>query len=120
MSAVLSVGGDAVASHSSAARLWEFAHQPETAIEISVGRDRRTTSRGVRIHRSRHPKDADATQRVGIPCTTFERTLCDCSTELTEFQLGRSFDDGLRRGVASIARLSECARRLESGPGRHM
>ncbi len=39
---------------------------------------------------------------------------------MSEYQLGRALDDGLRRGVASLRRLSVCAERLESGPGRHM
>jgi hypothetical protein len=62
----------------------------------------------------------DVTTVSGIPCTTFERTLCDCTTRLTPYQLGRVLDDGLRRGVASLARLKDCAERLDSGPGRHM
>ena len=36
---------------------------------------------------------------------------------LSEYQLGRALDDGLRRGVASLRRLRVCAERLESGPG---
>jgi hypothetical protein len=120
LSAVLSVGGYALASHTSAARLWGFTHSPEPVIEISVGRERRTTSHGVALHRSRCLDRTDATRRHGIPCTSFARTLCDCSTVLSEFQLGRTLDDGLRRGVATVADLIECARRLESGPGRHM
>src|SRR5215472_7298762 len=120
LSAVLSVGDGALASHSSAAQLWAFAYRPEAAIEVSVGRERRTTGRGIVLHRSRCLDDSDAARRSGIPCTSFERTLCDCSTALSEFQLGRTLDDGLRRGVTTIAGLVECARRLESGPGRHM
>lgn len=118
--AVLSVGGEALASHSSAARLWAFAYAPEASIEISVGRRQRAETRGLRLHRSRCLDETDAARRSGIPCTSFERTLCDCSTLLSEFQLGRTLDDGLRRGFASVERLGECARRLESGPGRHM
>jgi len=120
LSAVLSIGGPALASHSSAARLWAFAYLPETRIEISTGRDRRAETDGVVLHRSRCLDESEAARRDGIACTSFERTLCDCSTLLSDFQLGRTLDDGLRRGVASIARVGECARRLESGPGRHM
>jgi hypothetical protein len=36
------------------------------------------------------------------------------------FQIGRTFDDGLRRSVASLRKLERCAERLESGPGRRM
>jgi hypothetical protein len=120
LAAVLSVGGRGIASHSSAARLWTFAHSPESRIEVTVGRERATTSKGIRLHRSRCLEESDTATRRGIRCSTFERTLCDCTTVLSEFQLGRTLDDGLRRGLASLSRLRDCARRLESGPGRRM
>ena len=120
LSAVLSLGGKAVASHSSAARLWNFAYTPESAIEVTVGRSQRTTSRSIVLHRSRCFDESDVTHRSGIPCTSFERTLCDCTTLLSTFQLGRALDDGLRRGLVSLARLTDCAARLESGPRRRM
>ncbi len=104
LAVVLSTEGS-VASHSSAARLWNFDPRPEDLYETTVGSEHR---------------DDDLTVRQGISCTSFERTLCDCTTLLSEFQLGRVLDDGLRRGVASLRRLSNCSERLESGPGRHM
>jgi very-short-patch-repair endonuclease len=120
LAAVMSVGDGGFASHSSAARLWTFAHSPESEFEITVGRERATASKGIRLHRSGCLDESDVATRNGIRCSTFERTLCDCTTVLSHFQLGRTLDDGLRRGVASISRLRECARRLESGPGRRM
>jgi hypothetical protein len=60
------------------------------------------------------------TRRAGIPVTTFERTLLDCSTVLSQFQLARNLDDGLRRNVASLRVLREAAARLRSGPGRRL
>lgn len=119
LAAVLSVDG-AVASHSAAARLWSFQPRPEDRYEITVARQRRTSVRGVAFHSTCAVADQDVVQRQGIPCTSFERTLADCTTLLTENQLGRVLDDGLRRGIASLRRLSNCAERLESGPGRHM
>jgi hypothetical protein len=118
--AVLSAGSDALASHSSAARLWSYSAQPEDALEILLEGEHRPRIKGVRVHRSTRIAPEDRSSRAGIPCTSFERTLCDCSALLSEAQLGRTLDDGLRRGVASLARLHQCAERLESGPGRHM
>jgi hypothetical protein len=115
---VLSVDG-AVASHSSAARLWQFQPRPEDRYEITVDRPRRTEVRGVAFHTS-CVRDEDVVTRDDIACTSFERTLVDCTTLMSEWQLGRALDDGLRRGTASLARLAKCAERLESGPGRHM
>ena len=119
LAAVLSVEGS-VASHASATRLWNFVPRPEDRYEITIRRARRTRLRGLVLHRSGTLADDDVAQKAGIACTSFERTMCDCTTLLSEHQLGRALDDGLRRGVASLPRLRGCAERLESGPGRHM
>jgi hypothetical protein len=109
LAAVLSVDG-AVASHSAAARLWGFQPRPEDRYEITVARQHRTDVRGLAFHSSCTVGDEDIVRREGIPCTSFERTLADCTTLMTGNQLGRTLDDGLRRGVASLRRLSNCAR----------
>jgi hypothetical protein len=109
-----------VASHSSAARLWAFEPRPEDRYEITVDRRTFVRLRGAALHRSLTIGDPDLTRRDGIRCTSFERTICDCTTLLREHQLGRVLDDGLRRGIASLQRLRECSERTESGPGRHM
>jgi hypothetical protein len=119
LAVVLSVDGS-LASHASAARLWNFTPRPEDRYEITVRREHRARMRGVVLHRSGTLTDEDVSQHEDIACTSFERTLCDCTTLLSEHQLGRALDDGLRRGVASLRRLRSCAERLESGPGRHM
>jgi hypothetical protein len=116
---VLSVD-DAVASHASAARLWGFALRPEDRYEITMSRDRFARVEAARLHRSTRLDADEVTTRHGIRCTSFERTICDCTTLLSTFQLGRVLDDGLRRGLASLPRLERCAQRLESAPGRRM
>lgn len=119
LAVVLSVDGS-LASHASAARLWNFTPRPEDRYEITLGRERRARVRGVALHRSGTLTDEDGARREDIACTSFERTLCDCTTLMSEYQLGRALDEGLRRGVASLRRLRSCAERLESGPGRRM
>lgn len=119
LAVVLSVEGS-IASHSSAARLWSFEPRPEDRYEITIRRDRYTTLRGVVVHRSGTIADNDVTMRHGTACTSFERTLTDCTTLLSAHHLGRALDEGLRRGVASLQRLKGCSERTESGPGRHM
>lgn len=120
MAAVLAAGPGAVASHASAARLWDLAYLPLEAVDVTIlvePSDRRPRRRA---HRTTILPDEDRAIRSGIPCTSFERTLCDCSTTLTPFQLGRVLDDGLRRGAASLERLKRCTARLDSGPGRRL
>jgi hypothetical protein len=107
-------------SHSGSAHLWDYFYLPELGIEICLVNDCPIEIRGIRVHRTTRLHQDDIAERRGIPCTSFERTLCDCTTRLSEFQLGRVLDDGLRRKVASLERLKDCAERLESGPGRHM
>ncbi|MDP9332920.1 MAG: hypothetical protein M3Q30_06390 [Actinomycetota bacterium] len=106
LAVVLSRQGS-VASHASAARLWKFEPRPEDRYEVTAGRDYRAPMRGVVLHRSATLGDEDVVQRDGIACTSFERTLCDCTTLLSEYQLGRVLDDGMRRGVASLRRLTQ-------------
>ena len=107
-------------SHSGGAYLWDNVVLPELFVEICVETDFPLKISGVRTHRTMRLHEDDRSERKGIPCTSFERTLCDITTRLSEYQLGRVLDDGLRRKVASLTRLKDCAERLESGPGRHM
>jgi hypothetical protein len=122
LAAVLSAGAGAVASHAAAARLWGFAYLPSDGLDVTILVDARSSfgTRRPGLHRTRVLPDADVTERAGIPCTTFERTLCDCTTRLSPFQLGRVLDDGLRRNLASLDRLMKCVFRLDSGPGRRL
>jgi hypothetical protein len=119
LAAVLSVPGS-IASHSSAARMWSFDPRPEDRYEITVPRGCYVDIPGVTLHRSRIIGEPDVSTRNGIVVTSFERTLADCTVLLSEHQLSRVFDAGLRRGVASLRRLSDCLERTDSGPGRHM
>jgi hypothetical protein len=122
VTAVLASGPTAVASHAAAARLWNFAHLPADAFDVTVRVDR-VSSVSVRrpgVHRTLVLTSDDVAVRSGIACTSFERTLCDCTKLLTEYQLGRVLDDGLRRKEAALPRLLRCAARLDSGPGRKL
>jgi hypothetical protein len=122
LAAVLGAGPGAVASHAAAARLWQFSYLPQDALDVTVEAPAASWS-GTRrrgVHRTLILPPDDVAERSGIPCTGFERTLCDCTATLSAFQLGRVLDEGLRRDVASLARLMTCAARLDSGPGRRL
>jgi hypothetical protein len=97
MATVLVVGEGAVASHGSPARLWNFVHRPELGVDVLSRSELGSRRRGV--HRTTILPDEDVSVRSGMPCTSFERTLCDCTTLLSRLQLGRVLDDGLRRGT---------------------
>ncbi|HSL74126.1 MAG TPA: type IV toxin-antitoxin system AbiEi family antitoxin domain-containing protein [Ilumatobacteraceae bacterium] len=76
--AVLAVGGSALASHRSAARLWGVARPHDDPVDVTVvGERRRPRLDGVVLH---HPRDLDRLlpqRRQRIPCTNILRTLLD-------------------------------------------
>jgi hypothetical protein len=116
----LGAGETAVASHSSAARLLRFRYAPDDGFELTVNRTYPATLRGVHVHRSVLLGPSDVTRCDGIPCTTFERTFCDETAQLSWLQLSRVLDDGLRRNVTTLERVHECCARLDSGPNRRL
>jgi hypothetical protein len=120
LAATLCAGEAAVASHSSAARLLSFRYAPDDGLQLTVNRTYPAMLPGVHVHRSVFLGPSDVTRRDGIPCTTFERTLCDETTQLSWLQLSRVLDDGLRRKVTTLERMQECCARLDSGPNRRL
>jgi very-short-patch-repair endonuclease len=92
MAAVLALGGNAVLSHSTAARAWDL--RPSAgAIHVTVpgdaGRKRRT---GLRVHRSRTLTPQDTTTHRGIPITTAARTIIDLARTLEGRPLEHALD----------------------------
>ena len=80
----------AVASHSSAGRLWHSGFMPATDSRLTVHRPvTRVDIPGASSYTapscSTPPMYAD---RDGVPCTCFERTLCDSTTQLSWLQHG--------------------------------
>ena len=120
LAAVLAAGDDAVASHATAARLWGFRHHDDSGFEVTVPRGRWPKVDGVRVHSSEILGSDDTSRRKLVPCTSYERTLCDMTTRLSWFQLGRVLDDGLRRELTSLDKLHACVERLDSGPHRRL
>lgn len=116
LAAVLAVGGDAVASHRSAARLWDLADGDST-VELSVRRGRGPEPRGAIVHRSSDLAGEWCTQRRGIPVTNPLRTLVD----LGAVAPGRVVSDALERALVgrlvSVAAV-ERARAAHARPGR--
>lgn len=70
-------GFRAVASHRSAAALYELAGSREQVAEITCPRWRRARHPGVEVHETKALDPIDMTVVDGIPVTTAERTLFD-------------------------------------------
>jgi hypothetical protein len=119
MAGVLLGGDNAHASHSSAARLWGFPGFSDAGVEITVPLDRVVRRRELRAHRSGTLRDADLREVDGIPTLSAARTVADLSMRLEPAALGRLADEGLRRGVLTLAGLDRVVRHLSrKAPGR--
>ena len=121
--AVLAVGGSALASHRSAARLWGVPRPDSDPVDVTVvARRRRPALDGVVLH---HPRDLGRLvpqRRQSIPCTNILRTLVDLgavdphgvvdavghavSTRLASLTaIERTVADHARRGRSGVAAL---------------
>ncbi len=119
LAAVLAAGLTAVASHLTAARLWDLfdgAGSPgnEESIHLTAPSQRRL--RGVDVHR-RVLDSRERSSRRRVPVTSAARTIFDLASVIDATLLGRCTDEALRRRVLS---LGEIERLLDShrGPGR--
>lgn len=78
---VLSAGPDAVASHRSAAWLWDLGVDAPTMHEVTVGRARRPRTAALVVHQARDLVSVVAGRRRGIPVTDLGRTILDCASD---------------------------------------
>jgi Protein of unknown function (DUF559) len=100
------LAGPAVASHRSAAALWDFVDCGENIVEVTALRHRRRHCGDVVWHESRLLDPLDVTELDGIPVTRPLRTLLDLGVVLDLDRLEELLDDGLRRGWFSVASAS--------------
>ncbi len=115
--ACLAAGSDVVASHISAAWLWDLVERAPERPEITVPTTWRPELTGVKIHRSRDLDLSRTIIRSGIPTTDPLRTLVDLGAVMTPPELSDIIDRSLARRlvtlqgvVAEIDRLSRRGR----------
>ncbi|HZB72736.1 MAG TPA: type IV toxin-antitoxin system AbiEi family antitoxin domain-containing protein, partial [Acidimicrobiales bacterium] len=77
VAAVLSGGATTLASHRSAARLWELRGVPRWKAEVTALGRRLPLIEGVLVHRTDRLDPLDLGAMDGIPCTSASRTLLD-------------------------------------------
>ena len=105
-------GSRAVASHRSAAALWELPGAAVDLMEITCPRWRRARHDGLIVHETLVLGSADTTTVDHIPCTTIERTIFDmCGTA------GPARRSPPRQRAQAKADDSPSARRHERSPG---
>lgn len=114
LAACLWIGGTAVASHRSAAALWQMRGFEPRIIEVS-GR-KRVAREGVTVHHTL-VRESSKTVVADIPVTTASRTLVDLGAVVPSCRVEDALDDALRRGLVSLAEMRTLVER-DGGKGR--
>ena len=94
-------GFRAVASHRSAAALYELAGGRQDVSEITCPRWRRARHAGVEVHETKALDPIDMTVVDGIPVTTPERTLFDLGAVCGPLVVRMAFDKARRVGLVT-------------------
>lgn len=97
--AVHAAGPGALASHRSAAYLWDLDGSRAGRPEIVAPRHRRGRYDQARCHESTDLHLAGPVELDGIPCTGIARTLVDLGAVLPVERVQQSVDDAIRRGL---------------------
>jgi len=117
LATVWGAGALAVASHRSAAWLWELRDVPRWRPEVTVaGRTRRSPTRAT-VHRTDRLEPADITSCEGIPVTTVPRTLLDLGAVTGVPVVGQATQDAVIRGLVEPEALL-CVLERVGGRGR--
>jgi hypothetical protein len=101
------LAGPAVASHRSAAALWNFPDFGTDLVEVTALRHRRRKSTDVIWHESVILDYRQITEIDRIPVTTATRTVLDVAAVVDATTLLVTFDDAERRHLSSRARTTE-------------
>ncbi len=105
MAAVLACGPDAVASHRTAAWLWELMPDRRSVIDVTVPTRRRARP-NIAVHTS-PLEQADRGTIDGIPVTSLPRTLLDVAEIVVPRQLARAVEEAERRQVLDLVAIEQ-------------
>jgi hypothetical protein len=108
--AVYGSGPGAVASHATAAHLWELINRPRT-IEVTTPHTWRPPREHV-IHRSTDLIAEEVTEVDGISCTTVARTLVDIGIPWGEKMAFRALDEAVRRELTTDRKVARVLHRV--------
>jgi len=112
LAACMAAGRGAVASHTSAAWLWQLIGQAPTVPTVTVARDRSDRLAGVERHRRSDIDRSRVLVRHGIPVTDPLRTLADLGEVVDVPALDDAIDRALSRKLITVQGLDDEVRRL--------
>ena len=116
--AVLAVGEDSYLSHHSATAFWGMTPPPRGDVQVTlVDRDAGRRRPGIEVHQVQGLDRRDVTRRLGIPVVTAARALLDIAPDLSDRQLERMFDSGLKERRFSRHAVAEVVARNPRRPG---
>jgi len=118
LAACLAAPGPGVASHRSAARLWDLPGGSERFVEITCRRWRRVRLPGLVVHESGAVDRVDVTIVDAVPCMTVARTLLSLGAVSKPSVVEMALDVALRRELTTLDELRRILRRL-GRPGRN-
>jgi very-short-patch-repair endonuclease len=118
LAAVLAVGTGAFVSHHSAAALWGMATRRRGDVQVTlVARDAGRRRPGIEVHQAKTLDRQDVTTRFGTPIVSAARALLTITPALSDRELERIFDNGLKRRLFTRAAVAGAAGRSSWLPG---
>jgi very-short-patch-repair endonuclease len=117
MAAVLLHGREAVASHRTAAALWDLLPPRGNDVYVTVPAAGRARRNGIVLHQVRelHPKDRAIKQ--GIPVTALGRTLIDVFSTESEERTERALEQAERMGLLDGNAIDQACERAPTRRG---
>lgn len=100
LAAVFAAGPKAAASHRAALRLWDLDGLESAPVEITMPFGNLAVPEHVIVHRTR--REGERSLVRGIPATTVERTLLDCSSQLPTLIIGKALDSAVRKNLTTV------------------
>jgi Protein of unknown function (DUF559) len=118
LAAVLAVGTGAFVSHHSGAALWGMASRWRGDVQVTlVARDAGARRPGIEVHQAKTLDRQDVTTRFGVPIVSAARALLTITPALSDRELERVFDDGLKRWLITRVAVAGAAARSPWLPG---
>jgi very-short-patch-repair endonuclease len=111
LASTMATGSVAVASHQSAAELWELPGRSTDVVEITCHRWHRARPPGLIVHETKLLLPGDTTERDGIPVTSVEQTLLGLAAVSRPAVVDMALDRALRLRLTTRARLEAFVQR---------